>query len=107
MAYFFTLSTTTVAAESTTVVVAESVTIVVVSVEIVVVESVVASSVFGLLWQAAKVNMLPTNNKANTFFIVFLWYFKVCGGKYTFFLNNTNSYLPFSQRRHMLLEKYN
>ena len=71
MTYFFTVSATTVAAEST-VVTAESVAIVVVSVEMAVVESVVVSSVFGLLWQAAKVNMLPTNNKANTFFIVFL-----------------------------------
>lgn len=44
--------------------------IVVVSVDIVEVDSVVeVSSVFGLLWQAAKVNMLPTNNKASTFFI--------------------------------------
>jgi hypothetical protein len=49
---------------------AESVAIVVVSVDIVAVESVVVvSSVFGLLWQAAKVSMLPTNSKANTFFI--------------------------------------
>lgn len=55
---------------------AESVAIIEVSVDIMVVSSVVVvSSVLGLLWQAAKVNMLPTNNKAITFFIVFLCLF--------------------------------
>jgi len=28
------------------------------------------SSVFGLLWQAANVSILPTNKRANTFFIL-------------------------------------
>ncbi|GAB3706535.1 hypothetical protein GCM10027592_40110 [Spirosoma flavus] len=60
------------AAVSADIVEAESVAIVVVSVDIVevAVESVVVSSVFVLLWQAAKVSMLPTNSKANTFFIL-------------------------------------
>ncbi|WP_338873734.1 hypothetical protein WBJ53_31300 [Spirosoma sp. SC4-14] len=95
MAYFA-LSETAVAAEST-IVAAESVAIVVVSVDIVAVESAAASSVLGLLWQAAKVSMLPTNNKAKTFFIAFWWYFKVCGSKYTFFLNNANVDVLFSK----------
>ncbi|QHV98120.1 hypothetical protein [Spirosoma endbachense] len=91
---YFALSETAVAAESTTVA-AESVAIVVVSVDKVAVESVVDSSVLGLLWQAAKVSMLPTNSKANIFFIALWWYFKVCGGKYTFFLNSANVTLLF------------
>lgn len=64
-------------AESVAIVEAESPDIiVVVSVDIVEVDSVAdVSSVFGLLWQAAKVNMLPTNNKANTFFISVLFSF--------------------------------
>jgi hypothetical protein len=69
--YYFTLSAGA-AAESVAIVEAESVAIVVVSVDIVAVESVVVvSSVFGLLWQAANVSMLPTNSRANTFFIPF------------------------------------
>ena len=60
-----------VAAESVVIVDAESVAIMVVSVDIVAVESTAASSVLGLLWQAANVSMLPTNNKAKTFFIAF------------------------------------
>lgn len=63
------LSADIVEAESVDIVEAESVAIVVVSVDITAVESVVVSSVFGLLWQAANVNMLPTNNRANIFFI--------------------------------------
>ena len=47
----------------------ESDVMVVVSVDIVAVESVDVSSVFGLLWQAANVSMLPTNNKVIIFFI--------------------------------------
>ncbi|WP_198175326.1 hypothetical protein [Spirosoma telluris] len=66
--YFFVVSA---AAESAVIVEAESVAIVVVSVDMVAVESVVVSSVLGLLWQAANVSMLPTNNKAITFFITF------------------------------------
>jgi hypothetical protein len=66
--YFFVVSAT---AESAIIVEAESVAIVVVSVDMVAVESVVVSSVLGLLWQAANVSMLPTNNKAITFFITF------------------------------------
>lgn len=68
--YYFALSADIVEAESVAIVEAESVAIVVVSVDITAVESVVVSSVLGLLWQAANVNMLPTNNKANTFFIL-------------------------------------
>ncbi|GAB3268257.1 hypothetical protein GCM10027347_37620 [Larkinella harenae] len=50
--------------------VALSAAIVLLSVEITDVLSVdVVSSVFGLLWQAANVIMLPTNKRANTFFI--------------------------------------
>lgn len=68
--YFFALSADIVEAESVAIVEAESVAIVVVSVDITAVESVVdVSSVLGLLWQAANVNMLPTNSKANTFFM--------------------------------------
>lgn len=93
---YFALSAGAAAAEST-VVAAESVAIVVVSVDMVAVESTAVSSVLGLLWQAAKVSMLPTNNKAKTFFIAFWWYFKVCGSKYTFFLNNANTYALFSE----------
>jgi len=58
-------------AESVAIVDAESVAIMVVSVDIVAVESTPASSVLGLLWQAANVSMLPTNSKAKTFFIAF------------------------------------
>ena len=58
--------------ESVDIVDVESLAIVVVSVDMVEVDSVVVSSVLGLLWQAANVNMLLTNNKANTFFIT-LW----------------------------------
>jgi hypothetical protein len=58
-----------VEAESVDIVEAESLAIVVVSVDITAVESVVVSSVLGLLWQAANVSMLPTNNKVNIFFI--------------------------------------
>ncbi|GAB3644027.1 hypothetical protein GCM10027423_46640 [Spirosoma arcticum] len=47
----------------------ESVAIIVVSVDIMAVESTPASSVFGLAWQAAKVNRLPTNRNASIFFI--------------------------------------
>lgn len=47
----------------------ESVAIIVVSVDITAVESTPASSVLGLLWQAAKISILPTNRSANTFFI--------------------------------------
>lgn len=64
------MSAAIVDAESVDIVEAESVAIVVVSVDITAVESVVVSSVLGLLWQAANVSMLPTNNKANTFFIL-------------------------------------
>ncbi len=48
---------------------AESVIIVVVAVE-----STVASSVLGLLWQAANVRVVPINRRANTFFMVFFCY---------------------------------
>lgn len=48
---------------------AESVAIVVVSVDMSAVESTPASSVFGLAWQAASVNRLPTSRNANTFFM--------------------------------------
>lgn len=68
--YYFVVSADIVEAESVAIVDAESVAIVVVSVDITAVESVVVSSVLGLLWQAAKVNVLPMNNKANTFFIL-------------------------------------
>lgn len=74
-ANYFALSAGAVA-ESADMVEAESVAIVVVSVDITAVESVVVSSVFGLLWQAANVSMLPTNNRANTFFITFSDFFR-------------------------------
>lgn len=65
--------------------------IVVVSVDIVEVDSLVdVSSVFGLLWQAAKVNMLPTNNKASAFFISVI---------IVFFAN-----IPFFQRMQLLAQ---
>ncbi|WP_461127515.1 hypothetical protein [Spirosoma aerophilum] len=84
--YYFALSAGA-AAESVAIVEAESVAIVVVSVDIVAVESVVVSSVFGLLWQAANVSMLPTNSRANTFFIPFSDFLGFdC--KYSFFLTN-------------------
>lgn len=58
---------------SVDIIVAESPAIIeLVSVDIVVVSSVVVVSSFGLLWQAANVSMLPTNNRAITFFILCL-----------------------------------
>jgi hypothetical protein len=66
---YFALSAFIVEAESAIIVEAESVVIVVVSVDIVAVESTEVSSVLGLLWQAAKVSMLPTNRSVSTFFI--------------------------------------
>lgn len=75
-AYFFAESATAVVSVDVVIVVDESVAIVVVSVVITAVESVVdVSSVLGLFWQAAKVSILPTNNKVNTFFITLKYYF--------------------------------
>ena len=69
------LSEDIIVAESPAIIEDESDIMVVVSVDIVVVSSVVVISSLGLLWQAANVSILPTNNRAITFFIVFLLLF--------------------------------
>jgi hypothetical protein len=68
--YFLVVSAAIVEAESVAVVAAESVDIAAESTAIVAVESTAAaSSVLGLLWQAATVIIVPTNSKAKNFFI--------------------------------------
>lgn len=81
---YFALSADIVEAESAIIVEAESVAIVVVSVDIVAVESTAASSVLGLLWQAATVSIEPTNKRANNFFIVLWWYLRFSQQIYLF-----------------------
>lgn len=59
-----------VEAESPAIVDVASPAMVVVSVDMVDVDSVeVVSSVLGLLWQAASVNVVPITNRANNFFM--------------------------------------
>lgn len=62
---YFALSVAIVAAESVAIVAAESTDIAAESTDIVAVESTAASSVLGLLWQAANVIIVPTNSKAD------------------------------------------
>ena len=100
--YFFVVSAT---AESAVIVDAESVAIVVVSVDMVAVESVVVSSVLGLLWQAANVNMLPTNSTVNIFFITFCSDVLGFRGKYSFFSINTIYYPVYELQTQIFVEK--
>lgn len=107
MLTYFALSGTIIVAESVAIVVVESVTITAVSVMVAAVESTAVSSVAGLLWQAAKVSMVPTNRRVVTFFIVFF-----CGGyfftgvKMTLFRDNLTEYALAVQNKGVAPEKY-
>lgn len=82
---YFALSAVMVDAESVAIFAVESAIIVVVSAIIAVVSAVVStvpSSVFGLLWQAANVSMVPTNRSVVTFFIM------LCGGLFSYRCKN-------------------
>ena len=105
LTYFFAESETIVVSDSVTIVADESVAITVVSVVITAVESVDVFSVLGLLWQAATVNILPMNSRANAFLITFntSLYLR---GKYTFFIINAINTSLISNKRLLLSEKY-
>ena len=68
-----------VVSDSVIIVADESVAITVVSVEITVVASANVASVLDLLWQAASVKMLLTNNKVKAFFMLVstvVWFYR-------------------------------